>query len=97
MAWVKALGTYIHIYASSAEARRKLRRRCGTCAKRTRQVAIYYGIFGWTLTCCRCGEQWVDGERRPRPFERGWRKRNISKAEQAWKEIRDEEAVPRDL
>ena len=40
---------------------------------------------GWWMTCLRCGEQWAGDEWMPRPFQRGWRKKNIENAKRLWR------------
>jgi hypothetical protein len=61
---------------------------CTTCQRRTRKVGEFEEMYGWTVTCCACGEVWQDGsdglERRPRPFERGWRQRSAERAKHRW-------------
>lgn len=59
-------------------------RDCPTCGSSQRfagRDAVWYGT---TWTCCGCGDSWTDGERHPRPFERGWRKKAIAAAERTW-------------
>ena len=72
-------------------------RKCPTCGKRTRQVGELEDYFGWTITCCACGDRWQDGvdglERCPRPFERGWRKKAIAAAQELWCKARERKNV----
>lgn len=57
---------------------------CPTCEKRRRFSAFDAPWYGPTWTCCGCGDQWGDGEMLPRPFVRGWRKKNIERAKKVW-------------
>jgi hypothetical protein len=41
---------------------------------------LYWG----TDFSCECGDAWEDGELRPRPFKRGWRKEAQERFERAW-------------
>lgn len=70
----------VHIHAPAAAEVRRLRRRCSTCERRTTFVGALYHWYGWLLTCLSCGEQWEDGERLARPFQRAWRVANIQRA-----------------
>jgi hypothetical protein len=81
-------GTSVHLNIPRCEKVEGIRRRCTTCEKRTRQVARFYGYYGWNVVCCRCGERYSEEGRYPRPFERGWRQRNIEEAERIWKALR---------
>lgn len=54
--------------------------RCPTCERDRRFLAQFQEWYGWTMTCCGCGDVWTDGEPHPRPFARGWRQDNIRRA-----------------
>lgn len=76
----------IHIHSPPAVIRRKSRRHCPTCGKRTTFVGWFYEWYGWSITCLSCGDKWNDGFREARPFARGWRQQNIAAAKRRWKE-----------
>lgn len=66
-------------------ARRILR--CPTCRTRRRCVVSvdrspWYAPW---VTCCRCGEQWSEGEIGPRPFRPRWREQQAAEARQRWR------------
>ena len=42
---------------------------------------MYYGT---TRMCVGCGDAWEDGQRRPRPFRRGWRVDAVRRARRLW-------------
>ena len=57
---------------------------CGTQRRMVQSVAVWYSP---TLTCCTCGDSWDAEEGRyPRPFTRGWRKREAARARRMWDE-----------
>jgi hypothetical protein len=58
--------------------------RCPVCECMTEMVARHEAYYGTTLSCCRCGDSWGDGERYPRPFARGWRKAAVKKHRKLW-------------
>lgn len=60
-------------------------RRCPECGERRRIVGQWAVWYGTTWTCCGCGDSWCDGERLPRPFEPGWRKRATRDARTLWR------------
>ena len=74
----------IHIHAPQPVTKRKFRRHCPTCQKRTTFIAFGYEWYGWLVTCLSCGDQWSDGERCERPFARGWRAKSIERAKKRW-------------
>jgi hypothetical protein len=53
---------------------------CPTCERLRRMLCRFEVWYGWSVTCCGCGEQWEDGEQSERPFMRGWRRKNIEEA-----------------
>lgn len=57
---------------------------CPICKAKRRMVSRDAVWYGATVTCCGCGDSWTDGERHERPFKRGWRKDEITKAKKAW-------------
>jgi hypothetical protein len=57
---------------------------CPTCKQRRRFAGFDQLWYGVTLTCCACGDSWSGGERRERPFARGWRKESAEKARAMW-------------
>lgn len=78
----------VHICWRRVVEVRRIVDECPTCQRRTRKVGEFEEMYGWTITCCACGEVWQDGcdglERCPRPFERGWRKRSAESAKRKW-------------
>lgn len=78
----------VHILFRRIEERRRFVRPCPTCKVRRRMVGELERLFGWVLVCCTCGERWEEGcegfERSPRPFERGWRRRQAAEAQARW-------------
>lgn len=58
---------------------------CPTCKKRRPSVNRSQEWYGVTSTCLGCGDAWGDGERMPRPFMRGWRKKAIEDVRKFWK------------
>jgi hypothetical protein len=80
----------LHILRREIVARQRIVDACPTCARRTRKVAEYEHYYGWTITCCACGERWGSGtfygERMLRPFVRGWRLRHAAWARRMWVE-----------
>lgn len=59
--------------------------RCWNCETDRRVVSVSQGMFyGSIQYCCYCGDQWSDGERGERPFQRGWRQKAIARARQYW-------------
>jgi hypothetical protein len=53
---------------------------CPTCKKSRKFLCEFEEWYGWTITCLTCGDQWMDGQRGDRPFERGWRKKAVEYA-----------------
>ncbi len=53
---------------------------CPTCEKKTEFLCEYYEWYGGEITCLNCGDSWNEEGRAPRPFERGWREKSISRA-----------------
>lgn len=77
----------VHINAPAADSKIVVERECGSCQTDARLFCEHVPWYGWTVTCLSCGEEWQDGERMPRPFERGWREKRIAEAEhrlRAW-------------
>lgn len=72
-----------HINKPEPEEANLSRLVCPTCERRTRNLLTFFPWYGWRRVCLSCGESWDDGERCPRPFERGWRARRVAGA---WKE-----------
>lgn len=60
---------------------------CPNCKGRRRFVCRDAFWYGFTATCCGCGDAWTDGERHPRPFRRGWRIEAITKARGDWENL----------
>jgi hypothetical protein len=73
----------VHICARFVPKAESVQRKihyCPTC-KSTRAMCVsIYEWYGAFVTCLNCGEQWSDGEQLDRPFEPGWRKKNIASA-----------------
>ncbi len=60
---------------------------CPTCDCRRRFVGTAAVWYATTWTCCACGDSWDDEEGRfPRPFARGWRKKEAARARRMWDE-----------
>jgi hypothetical protein len=57
---------------------------CPTEQRRRRHSGRDAAWYGTTWTCCGCGDSWTEGERHPRPFQRGWRTKAITAARQTW-------------
>lgn len=74
--------TTVHIHAPKCETTIRTLK-CSTCKKRRRMVVDMYEWYDPTATCGTCGETWTGGERCERPFEPGWRKKNIAYAQSA--------------
>lgn len=55
-------------------------RGCPTCGQPRRMLVTMYVWHDIDVDCLTCGERWAAGEMRPRPFQRGWRKVNVSRA-----------------
>ena len=73
----------VHIYAPRSFIARTIQR-CFNCEKNRRVVAWLYEWHDPMFRCCACGDGWGGGERAERPFERGWRKKEIARAKAAW-------------
>lgn len=60
--------------------------KCWNCKSKRRVSQHWSGSpwYGDSFTCLNCGDQWSDGESRPRPFARGWRAKNIAAAKHEW-------------
>ena len=83
--------TDVHICVRRIALRKVNRRRCPTCARRTRQLCEFEEWYGWTLTCLSCGDAWTDGEMLPRPFAPGWREKSIAAAKTRVRDMRAKE------
>ena len=69
--------------------RHRVIRECWTCKRRTRQIARWGGVYyGYTHSCVACGDEfdYLEGYRYPRPFQRGWRKRQRTRFAREWAE-----------
>lgn len=75
----------VHVHAPSRFLHRTVRP-CPTCRRRRRFVGCEAPWYGTTWTCCACGDSWTDGERHERPFRRGWRAVETSRARRLWVE-----------
>lgn len=53
----------MHIHAPPVVERARGIDHCPLCRSRRRFVAEFVEWYGWTVTCCGCGERWQDGER----------------------------------
>lgn len=53
---------------------------CPTCQGERGALLEHFERYGWEITCLACGDSWMDGELRERPFERGWRAKAIAEA-----------------
>lgn len=75
----------LHICYSrkDGEARRVMF--CPTCKRRRRFYGWFQEWYGWTITCCHCGDKWADGERLERPFVR--REKSAKPARRAWRAL----------
>ena len=74
----------VHINRPRWSRHEKRRLRCPNCQKRRTFYCFFQEWYGWAVTCIGCGDMWTDGEHHPRPFEPGWRKRNIASARRNW-------------
>lgn len=75
----------------------RVMQRCPTCKKRraflrVTPTSLWYGPCD---TCLTCGDSWSEGERRPRPFARGWRANAVAKAKQRLSECAAAPKEPR--
>ena len=59
---------------------------CPTEGRRRRFYTYFEFWYGWTLHCLGCGDEWADGERRPRPFYRYWKRDAIERHKREWAE-----------
>ena len=57
------------------------RQDCPTCKSKQPFLCQHEDWYGWTTTCLNCGDTWMDGELRERPFMKGWRKLAIKKVQ----------------
>ena len=57
---------------------------CWTENRRRRFYVRYQHWYGAEWHCLGCGDAWCDGERRERPFMRGWRAEAIKRAKAGW-------------
>lgn len=71
--------------------KKKWRCICPSCTFRTTHVGFFQEWYGWHRTCLNCGEEWQDGEWGERPFEPGWRARNIAAARARWRKHSEKE------
>ena len=55
-------------------------RHCPTCERRRWFLVSDYVWYPTDSTCLGCGDTWSDGQRRWRPFKRGWRQDAINRA-----------------
>lgn len=76
----------LHIYVTPPTRIERRRLKCPTCKRVTRFVTLMFEWHDPESICCACGERWQGAEMCTRPFERGWRKRSMARAEQHWKE-----------
>lgn len=53
---------------------------CPTCNKATRFVVQDYEYYSSIMICLECGEEFGEEGRKPRPFRRFWREKNIERA-----------------
>lgn len=81
--------TLLHVSAPRAMEVRLVRVHCPTCGRRRWMTVLFYEWYGFTVTCLRCGENWADGERRPRPCAPKWRQKSIEAARRRYREARD--------
>lgn len=72
--------TFIHIHAPQPSIIERARLDCPTCEMKTGFLTQFTEWYGWEQTCLSCGDAWSDGERRHRPFMRGWREERIREA-----------------
>ena len=86
--------SYVHIGTSVASAADTRTHYCPNCSKRTRFFAWFQEWYGWHSTCLTCGDQWQDSDAMPRPFMRGWRKKNIDKALKMREELKHLPTTP---
>ncbi len=70
----------VHFHAPGPTGVFKRRMRCSTCGVRRAMIIATYEWYDTDMTCLGCGERWEGGWRSERPFERGWRMRNIDAA-----------------
>lgn len=57
---------------------------CPNCQRRRRFAVREAAWYGFTATCCACGDSWSDGERQMRPTRRGWRAEASAAARRTW-------------
>lgn len=74
----------IHINVPHYDSVLITRVKCPTCDKVRAILTMSQEWYGCRSICLRCGEQWGDGERLPRPFARGWRKQSVEEARKIW-------------
>lgn len=77
-------GNGVTVCLASDKFLRKVIRRCPTCECKTEMVDRHEAWYGVTTYCCRCGDEWQDGELSPRPLERGWRERRVAYYRGLW-------------
>jgi hypothetical protein len=79
--------TLVHIYFATYSDTHCVVIDCPTCQRMRRALAQFQEWYGWTTTCCGCGDQWTDGEPHPREFRPGWRQENIRHARKVLESI----------
>jgi len=77
----------VHLYAPDPVNEECALLPCPTCERARRMHVVHYEWHGALVTCCGCGERWSDGEMIERPFARGWRDYNRTKAIRAVRAI----------
>lgn len=87
----------LHVTFRKIVETRRIFDHCPTCERRTRKWGEYEHWFGWTVTCTICGERWENGDRCPRPFERGWRARQAEWARKQYQVSLVRKEAPHDL
>lgn len=78
------VGSGVVVCQSDGPYRRAIQQ-CPTCERRTRHLLRWDGPWlGHAVHCVACGDTWVDGERCPRPFRRGWQAEATARYRDIW-------------
>ena len=86
----------LHVAWTGYSEVKALRVHCHTCRPfRVAAVGAFQEWYGWFITCLRCGDQWEEGERLPRPCRRGWRREHIQAARDRYRAYHPKPARPR--
>lgn len=80
MSYLRVGSSLVHIHDPQPSMHGIRVLHCPTCERRRRMWRTYTDWYGSNLTCLTCGEEWQDGVRCQRPFQRGWRQENVAAA-----------------